>query len=259
MKTTNITSYAVILLTGLSVLNSCTKEPLTGSVSGTLTAYDPFDPITQIPLKGIKVYLFDTEHETDTLTYDPDRKAVLDSAFTDASGNYLIENIPEGEYAVVPMPGSHGYAFSLANDSVTARFSINEESLSYSVNFRSPSLGSGFDETPYTIHVSIINRNEGGTIALFRKTLLAYDCYVYDNIEYDDKTGSIDKAASEFDIIDLFGKRNAFFWEKNEYKIDAFDAGGNLLTSYEIQLGESSPLVSRWQIDWTARTIKRTE
>jgi hypothetical protein len=183
----------------------------------------------------------------------------VDSSFSDESGNYLIENIPEGNYAVLPMPGNHGYAFSLENESVPATFSISDESLSHSVNFRSPSLGSGFDETPYTIHVSIINRNDGGSVALFRRYLVAFDSYVFENVEYDDKTGSIDKLASEFDIIDLFGKRNAFFWDKNEYRIEAYDAAGTFLIAYEIALGVSSPLFSRWQIDWAARAIQRIE
>ena len=259
MRITTFNPFAVLLMIGLSVLNSCTKEPITGSVSGTLTAYDPLDPMTQIHLEGIKVFLFHTDDKTDTLTYDPNRTAIVDSVLSDENGNYLIDNIPEGNYAVLPAPGSHGYAFSPENDLVSVRFSINDESTSHTINFRSPALGSGFDETPYTVHVSVINRPGGGSVTLDRLWLTALDWCIYEFPYYDDRTQTINPSANEFDIIDLPGKYYGFYCVTNEYKIDAYDANGTFLISYGIILGDYPPPFSRWQIDWTARTIQRLE
>jgi len=260
MKTITFHPIVFLLTIGLSIFTSCKKEPVTGSVSGTLTAYNPFDPMTQMHLEGIKVFLFNTDNKTDTLTYDPNQTAIVDSVLSDENGNYLIDNIPEGNYAVLPAPGSHGYAFSPENDLVSVRFSINDESTSHTINFRSPALGSGFDETPYTVHVSVINRPDGGFVTLHRFWLTALDINIYEFPYYDDRTHTINPSANEFDIIDLTAQPNGFYWVLNEYKIDAYDASGTFLISYQIKLSNfTPPPFSRWQIDWTARTIQQVE
>jgi len=47
----------VLMILGISLMTSCKKDPITGSVSGVVTVYDPSSPLVKTSLEGIKLFL----------------------------------------------------------------------------------------------------------------------------------------------------------------------------------------------------------
>jgi hypothetical protein len=69
-----------------------------GSLSGKVTMI-----VTGEPVKSVKVLLVNTDAKIDSSDYSKNRAAIVDSAFTDASGRYVIDGIAPGNYGVSAM------------------------------------------------------------------------------------------------------------------------------------------------------------
>ena len=148
-----VTIFSVTLFqTGCSENST---EPTLGGVTGEIILKNELSG-TNSPISGIKVYLIDKDFIVDTVNYENNKAAILDSAITDEKGVYTIGNIKNGNYAVTPIPGNGEYKFSHNTSSDSYLFSINEEKKNYSISFFStdPSM---FDAGKFTLN--IINKN----------------------------------------------------------------------------------------------------
>ncbi len=101
-----------------------------GSVSGKITTI-----VTGEPVRGVKVVLVNTDAKIDSSDYSKNRAAIIDSAFTDASGRYVIDGIAPGDYGVSAIfsDSTAVYKLSLSGDSPSYEFAVDGDS--HTVNF----------------------------------------------------------------------------------------------------------------------------
>jgi len=240
---------------GLSVLNSCKKDLITGSVSGTFTSFDEASPAIISPVEGIRIYLFNADFKVDTTDINKNMEAFVGSAITGSDGRYRISNIPVGHYFVLPAPDEKNYLFKPEKDSASVAFTIIEDSLDQVVNFVSPLPVTSGEEENYTIHLSIKNRSDYGSVKIWRQTLYLdyYPLYTMAlaDVQY----------ASDIDLTGAYGRKYFGVVTTNNYLIDTYNAGGWYLYSYWITWPDiaNMPSSSDWVIDWSAQTIKRTK
>ncbi len=108
------------------------KDVKKGKVSGKISMI-----ITGEPVANVKVMLLNQNAKIDTVNYANYRAALVDSAFTDANGEFVIDGVAPGKYGVVPVNSetdtTHVYKFSLSGDTGSHKFSLNGESRT--VNF----------------------------------------------------------------------------------------------------------------------------
>lgn len=245
----------VLMILGISLMTSCKKDPITGSVSGVVTVYDPSSPLVKTSLEGIKLFLVNTDFEIDSVDYANNKAAIVDSALTGSDGKYLIAGIPEGNYAIVPIPDTIMYRFKLENDSDSVKFTINEESLGYSFNFTAAIPNANDDG--FHIHLTFINRPNGGSVSIYRPVFLFNIIPTIRRLRIDNLLSFI---ADEMTIDLHFGIFGYLYVVSNNFVIKAYDRYDNPLHTYWITYDYfNTPVYSHWQIDWTAQTITRIE
>lgn len=250
-----IKTFTVGVLVGLTILCSCSKDKIRGSVSGTINIYDPETPSIKTPIKGINVLLVNMNYVVDSLDYAHNEAAVVGNGTTDSDGKYLIVDIPIGNYAVVPIPDSIMYRFELENENDSVKFSIQKEMLDYTLDFKAPEMV-GNDDV-FQIRITIINRPGGGSISLVRPVFLFNIFPTYSPISMGDSF------TTDADDMTLYFHQGIFTYlyvVANNLRVSTFDnAGYYLFSRWVVNDYFNTPKYSHWQINWSANTISRIE
>ena len=255
MKTINISPFLILIIPGLVLMTSCREKPLTGSVSGVVSVYDPLIPLVKTPLDGIRVYVVNKDYELDSADYANNAAAVVGSDVTGAEGQYLITAIPEGNYAVIPVPDSVMYHFRPDSDLDTLMFRISEGSIDHSVDFTAAIPGPV--EDGFHIRLTIINRPAGGLVTLYRPIFLYNIVPTFNPVEIDN---SIRFSENEMTLNLHFGIIGPLYVVSNNFKIQAMDRSAKNLFACWIEYDYfNTPAHSQWQIDWTAQSITRIQ
>ena len=254
-KITRRLPFLMGIILFMSLMSSCQKDPVTGSVSGVLTVYDPSSPEVKSPLAGIKVYAVNTDFKIDSADYANNEAAVVGSAVTSSDGSYLISDIDLGNYTVIPVPDILMHRFEPDSDSDTLRFAIREGSLDHSVNFKA-AIPNATDDG-FHIRVTIINRPGGGSITLYRPIFL-HNIVPTFNVQ---KINNIDKFTGDDFTLDFhFGIISPLYVVGNNFKIYTHDLANKYLFPCWIEYNYfNTPANSHWQIDWSSQTITRIE
>lgn len=254
MRIKAIYPFVILPVLGFLMMTSCDKEPI-GLVSGLVTVYNPSTPEVKTPLEGIKLYLVNTDFSIDSVDYAINAGAIVDSAVTDSNGKYLIDGIPNGNYAVVPVPDSIMYQFALDYGLVSEKFSITDESFGHSVDYKA--VKPGPDMGTYHIDLSIINRPYGGETFLYRQIFLYNIIPVYSLVKIGNLTSS---SADEISLDLQLGVLGYFYVVSNHIKIVGFDKYDNyLFTRWISNSYFNTPSNAHWQLDWTAQIVTRIE
>ena len=265
MKTTIFQSVFCILVIATAVLSSCIKEelPVTGTVSGTLSAYDPTTPLVKTPVEGIKVYLINADYKFNTTTYAGNSAALIDSTLSDARGNYCFTNIPLGRYNVCPITYSNGYRFETIPTGKIDPLQITESSPDHIINFASPLPNS--ENTPQNqFKIRLWIKENNPVIASYftrtRFTILGYP--VSDNEDawgVGTKYTLIQNYLQDKIFEDVYGTGIFGNIWSNNFSFYFYNSNGVCLGTYEIwqDLGNTPPSAA-WIIDLKAKTIGKT-
>lgn len=255
VRMNQIKPFLIVIFAGITMMSSCTKEWSSGSVSGTISIYDPEFPLNKIPIEGIKVYLVDTDFVVDSLDYANNEAAITDQAITDSEGKYLIAGIPEGNYAVVPISDSIMYRFKLENEEDSVKFSILEESFDYSLDFSAADMKENDDV--FQVRITIINRPNSGWISISRPVFLFNIYPTFNPVSID---GSFTSEADEITIDLHYGIFSYLYVASNNLMIEAYDMSDYFLFNRWVSNNYfDTPEYSHWQINWSEQTIKRIE
>lgn len=251
MKTTIFQSVFCILVIATTVLSSCNKEelPVTGTVSGTLSAYDPTTPLVKTPVEGIKVYLINADYKFNTTTYAGNSAALIDSTLSDAKGNYRFTNIPLGRYNVCPLPYSNGYRFETIPTVKIDPLQITESSPDHIINFASP-LPNSENTFSNEFQIKLVITGNNPVIASYYiQYRLGWGIYWKED-KHNIWNESTDRS---FDTV--YG---SWFWWSNDFLFEFYNSNGVWVRNYEIKqdLG-NTPKDATWRIDLKAQTIKR--
>jgi len=255
MNAKNITWSRIPILLVLAVLASSCEKPITGSVSGIVTIYDPAEPSVKIPRKGIRVYVVNKDFVLDSADYANNEAAVVKSDITDEAGGYFMEDIPEGNYEVIPVPDSIMYRFQPESDQDTMKFSIIEGSIDHLVDFTAAIPGPADDG--FHIRLTVINRPDGGLVTFYRPIFLHNIVPTFNPVTVDGYT--------RFNENDLtlnlhFGTIYSLYVVGNNFKIHAMDLSGKYLFTTWIEYDFfNTPAWSHWQLDWSSQTITRIQ
>ncbi len=124
---------AVTLLLVAAVVSGCifssddNKEVKKGKVSGKITM-----TITGEPVANVKVMLINRNAKIDTVNYANNRAAFVDSTITNANGEFVIDNVSPGRYAVAPVNSTTDptrvFSFAPSQNSGQYEFSLDGES-----------------------------------------------------------------------------------------------------------------------------------
>lgn len=255
MRPKNISPLLFLIIPGLVLMTSCQEKPLTGSVSGEVSVYNPLTPMVKTPVDGIRVYVVNTDFDLDSADYANNEAAVVDMDVTGNDGQYLITDIPEGNYAVIPVPDSVMYHFQAGSDLDTLKFRISEESNEHSVDFKAAIPGPVEDQ--FHIRLTIINRPNGGLVTFYRPIFLYNIVPTFNPVEIDNSV----RFSENVIALDLhFGIIGPLYVVGNNFRIHAMDLSGkNLFTCWIEYDYFNTPAHSQWQIDWTAQTITRIQ
>lgn len=124
--------FLIAMVSGCIFSSDDPKEEKKGTIQGKVTMI-----FTGEPVANVKVMLVNKNAELDTTTGANNRAAFVDSALTDAEGEYVIDNIPPGNYGVAPIPSDADtaavYRFTPAQDAGSYEFVMNGETRT--VNF----------------------------------------------------------------------------------------------------------------------------
>jgi hypothetical protein len=237
------------------ILNSCWEKPLTGSVKGVVYVTDPADQQIKTPRKGIRVYAVNSDYELDSSDYANNEAAVAGVDITDANGEYLIEEIPEGNYSVIPVPDSIMYRFRPDSDQDTLKFRITEGSVEHTVNFSAP--GPGPADDGFHIRLTVINRPDGGLVTFYRPIFLYNIVPTFNPVDVDGYTRFNDNDLT----LDLhFGIIHNLYVVGNNFKIHAMDLSGKWLFTTWLEYDYfNTPAWSHWQLDWSSQTVTRIQ
>ena len=264
MKTTIFQFVFCILVIATAVLSSCIKEelPVTGTVSGTLSAYDPTTPLVKTPVEGIKVYLINADYKFNTTTYAGNSAALIDSTLSDARGNYCFTNIPLGRYNVCPITYSNGYRFETIPTGKIDPLQITESSPDHIINFASPLPNS--ENTPqnqFKIRLWIKENNPVIASYFTRERRNIFLCPIFDGYpflwrmtKYDLIQNYLQDKIFEDDYGTILGNN----WSNN-FLFHFYNSNGVWVGTYEIwqDLGNTPPSAA-WIIDLKAKTIGKT-
>ncbi len=254
MKTKYSSPFLILIIMGLLSMTSCKEKPVTGSVSGVLTVYDPSTPQVKIPREGIRVYVVNRDYVLDSADYANNEAAVVGFADTGADGQYSITDIPEGNYEVIPVPDSIMYRFQPNSESDTLNFRVIAGSLEHSVDFSATIPGP--TEDGFHIRITIINRPAGGLVTFYRPIFIHNIVPTFNPVEMANK----DKFPENEITLNLhFGIIGSLYVVGNNFRIYAMDLSGKYLFPCWIEYDYfNTPAYSEWQIDWTAQTITRS-
>jgi len=255
MKTKTISPFLIFILPGLVLITACQDKTLSGSVGGVVSVYDPLTPLVKTPLDGIRVFVVNKDYELDSSDYANNAAAVVGSDVTGADGQYLITAIPEGNYAVIPVPDSIMYRFQPVSDSDTMKFRIIEASVNHSVDFTAAIPGPV--EDGFHIRLTIINRPAGGLVTLYRPVFLYNIVPTFNPVEIDN---SVRFSKNEITMDLHSGIIGPLYVVSNNFKINAMDPSGKYIFACWIEFDYfNTPAHSQWQIDWPDQTITRVQ
>ncbi len=244
----------VIMIMGISIVVSCKKEPI-GSVSGVVTDYDPSSPMVRTPLEGVKLFLVNTDFALDSADYANNTGAIVDSAVTSADGKYQMAGIPDGNWAVLPIPDTIMYRFEVENQGNSVRFNINKELFASTVDFKTAKPNTTDDG--FHIRLTIINRSNGGTVAIYRPVFLFNIIPTIRRIKIGNQLSS---AANDITLDQHFGIFCSLYAVSNNFVVKARDEFDKPQYTYWITNDYfNTPAYSHWQIDWPGKTIYRME
>jgi len=247
--------FMIIIFAGIIMMSSCKKDLIDRSVKGTISIYDPEFPLDKAPIEGIKVFLVDTDFVVDSIDYSHNEAAIIDEAVTNFEGEYLITDIPLGNYAIVPIPDSIMYRFELESEEGSEKFSVGEESQVHLRDFTAKEQKDIDDD--FQIHISIINRPNGGSISITRPVFLFNIFPTYSSVSID---GSFSSEAEETTLDLHFGIFGYLYVVSNNFRVNAYDSSGYFLFTRWISNNYfNTPEYAHWQINWSAQTISRID
>lgn len=253
VKRNQFKTLLIVAVTLSVLLSSCTKEQTTGSVSGTISRYHPESPDQKTPIEGISVFLIDTDFVVDSSDYSHNEAAIIDQALTGADGQYLMDQIPLGNYAVVPVPDTIMYRFELTNDADSVKFAIREDAYDYSLDFTAAEPED--KDAVFQIQLSIINRLGGGSISISRPVFLFNIFPTYYPVRMH---GELQSDADDLMLNLPYGIFGYLYVVSNNFMVKAYDSAGYYLFTRWISNDYfNTPEFAHWQIDWTAQTITR--
>jgi hypothetical protein len=266
MKTTIFQSVFCILVVATTVLSSCNKEEpiVSGLVSGTVSVKSGQMNVPGTPLSGVKLYLYNPDFKADTVNYENNTKAKIDSTETLSNGSFSIDQIQKGNYAILPALNYANQRFVLADNSDSLRFTVNDVKKDFKVNF----LVTPIENSSNEFCMRFVHKNSPPFIKItFRRTHYEwfgpnYRMYPGEEINtwnrWHQKTGNtehcfvygggfwpIDLLTNEF-TVSFIGAQDDFWLII--YK-DVFDA------RCEWPVG-STPAYSTFEVDWEAKTFK---
>ncbi len=254
MRTKRVYSIIVLMMLGISILTSCKKEPI-GSVSGLVTVYDATSPLVKTPMEGVKLFLINTDFKLDSVDYANNVGAIVDSAVTGADGKYQIAGIPDGNWAVIPIPDTIMYRFELESALDSVRFNINKELFTSTVNFKAAKPNS--TEDGFHVRLTIINRGLGGTVAFYRPVFLFNIVPTIRRVKINNQLSS---TADDITLNLHFGIFCSFYAVSNNFVVKARDEFDKPQYTYWITYDYfNTPAYSHWQIDWPGKTIYRVD
>ena len=246
------------------LFSSCQQEENSpSSVNGTITAYDVNTPSVITPLEGIKVYLMDGSGKNvpDILPED----AILDSAFTGASGNYQFNGLLPGSYAVMPQDTAQQHAFfDLANEATSPYFEVEKEGQSFTLDFSTPEPGAENSGDGFSIFIEYANVPEAVEyhVQVLRLESWLYLPADYITVKNVNRTGGFE-SNFEFDPPwqTLLGT------QYNDLEIDFVLYENSWLglsrfayKTFSIDIPrEGYPKEMHFKLDWAANSLKRTD
>lgn len=172
--------FRFCLLVSLAVisLNACKKDPI-GTISGTLTVYDPSTPLVKTPVDSIKMYLINMDFKMDTVNFEKNRAALIDSTYTDAAGKYTFTALPEGKYAIAAALTKQNYFFVPENADKDPYFSITAGVTDHEINFTAPIPDSNNDAEKFHMTINSVNRPASGYIIVKRQHWILWVIPIY--------------------------------------------------------------------------------
>jgi hypothetical protein len=173
MNNKHLFRISLAVLLGFAALTGCKKDPI-GSVSGTITVYNPLTPLVKTPLDSIKVYLVNMDFKADTVKPTNNRAALIDSANTDAAGKFSFTALPEGNYSVVPVPAKVLYRFLPDSPNGDPSFSVTTDGSATEINFTAPIPDSNNDESRFHITIKQINRPANAYLGFNRDIYITF-------------------------------------------------------------------------------------
>lgn len=246
----------MISLAALLLLFACQKEknPVSGTISGNLSSYDPATPLVKTPLEGIKLWLVNADFKFDTVTFAGNRAAIVDSTFSDANGNYRFASIPLGNYYVSPFPDTAGYQFEPVPEGNTAPLTISEASPDQSLSFSSP--WPGGDNSKFYVTITVYNATAGDYYIWQRQQFIFFIPF-FSTAQGSNGPYHFGPATTTWNF--LYGITFVGYTMTNNFLLDFYHSNGQWFDSYWIvqDLG-NTPSASAWEIDLNAHTITRT-
>ena len=257
-------TFKMISLAVLLLLFACQKEktPVTGTISGNLSSYDPATPLVKTPVAGIKLWLVNADFKFDTVTYSGNRAAIVDSTLSDAQGNYRFSNIPFGKYYVSPLPDTAGYRFEPVAPENADPLQLSEATPDQSLSFSSPWPGGENCGSYFTVEINVINKPDWCYYLWRRQHFAAFIPYFSTNSLYNSNTNTLEYIRYTWTTESKnysWGYYEIIYGTTNNFLLDFYNGSDQYIESYWItqDLG-NTPALSRWYIDMTAHTIRRT-
>lgn len=252
MKKTVLLINSIIVFTIIIGLNGC-KDNSVGPVTGTSTISGTIEENNAgmfTPLKGITVYLINLNYKVDTSLTADNSAAIVDTAVTDSSGKYSMNNIEVGRYGVVPAPSVNSYVFTLADGSGTDTVTVNNTPKNYSVSFNAFSLATA-DQSSFTVNFKNINEPSkySWSIFVYRQRFIFFvpdwsmgpyfitTIHTSENFEY--------------------GSTWLAYTLTNNLRCDCDSNGVVQFSFYIIQPLSGCPSSTTWQVDWAAKTATK--
>jgi len=226
------------------------KEVKKGVVKGKVSMI-----VTGDPVANVRVYLVNMDAKIDTVDYANNQKAFVDSALTNVSGEYVLNNVGPGKYAVVPVTSSTDtvsvYRFTPAKDSGPYEFSMNGETRT--VNFAAEKVNYPGATTTGDYRIDIILAPDGtdSKFNVYYRTWILF-------IPYWDGPYTYYKSPN-YDTI-IFGAPYGFttllLTHDNYYKFELLSNGDTFEIGYPLI---NPPVYSKYEWNKTTKTLTRLE
>jgi hypothetical protein len=251
---TNITRVILLSAVVFTLFCQCKEDDsITGTISGTITLE------TGSALSGFQLYLIDYDFEADTLNFENNRAAFIDSTVSDALGAYRFTNIPKGNYAVVPLPGELQYRFSYAPISDENPVSVGNEKQEYTLNFTAQDM-SMFDAGQFTIRLNIKNAPEGINCYI-RQNRALYIVFIPNYEPWGSKSFKLPENSNVIDFTTYYGYTGIFVTMSNNFhfefnQLNSSIGGYDLLWEHYINLPLTGcPALNTYEVDWASQTV----
>ncbi len=253
---------AVTLLFVAAAVSGCIfssdddKEVRKGKVSGKITM-----TVTGEPVANVKVMLINRNAKIDTVNYANNVKAFVDSAVTGANGEFSIDNVAPGRYAVVPVNSAtdSSRVFSFTQSQISGQFEFSLDGESRTVDFIAENLNSaGLIPGNFTIDVVIKNVCDLKGVMSQRRTWSFFIPF-WENPELL-RTTMTDSTTCTVSLSNNYGFTSLLCTQDNYFQLTV-----SLGTSYGTQVFElgynimSTPEYSRFEYDCNTRQVIRIQ